>query len=97
MLLENIKMAFQAIFAYKLRSSLSALGIAIGVFSIILILTIMDGLKAFVHTQFSSMGGGGVYLQKTSFLITTWEEWIEQNKRRDIKLSDYIRLKQSKI
>jgi len=94
---ENIKMAFQAITAYKMRSALSCLGIMIGVFSIIVILTAMNGMKSFVHDQFSSIGGGGVYVQKMPMIITSRADWEEYRKRRNLRISDYERIKEQSM
>ncbi|MCB0277923.1 MAG: ABC transporter permease [Calditrichaeota bacterium] len=81
---ENLKMALQAIRSHKLRSFLSCLGIFIGVFSIILILSIMDGFKYYVHQQFANLGGSTIYINKTAFIITSREEWIKSMQRKDI-------------
>jgi putative ABC transport system permease protein len=97
MFLENIKMAFQAIGAYKLRSALSGLGIMIGVFSIIIILTIMNGFSDFVHEQFSNIGGGAVYVQKMPFIIKSRQEFFEMRKRKELRLRDYEMIKERSI
>jgi putative ABC transport system permease protein len=81
---ENLKMAFQAIKANKVRSILSGLGIFIGVFSIILILTIMDGFKYYVYQQFSAFGGSTVYVNKMPFIITSFEDFLKFNRRAPI-------------
>ena len=95
---ENLKMALQAIKSHKLRSFLSCLGIFIGVFSIILILSIMDGFKFYVHQQFANLGGSTIYINKMSFIITSREDFIKAQKRKniDFRVHDAI-LKESAI
>ena len=94
---ENLKMAWQAITAYKMRSALSCLGIMIGVFSIIVILTAMNGMKSFVNDQFAAIGGGGVYVQKMPFIITSMEDFVEFNKRKNLRISDYEAIRDKSI
>ncbi len=49
-------LAWRAIFANKLRSFLTTLGIIIGVFSIILLVSIGSGLQSYITNEISSLG-----------------------------------------
>lgn len=55
-LIENIKLALQAIVANRLRSFLTMLGIIIGVFAITLLVGLGNGLQHDVTKQISSLG-----------------------------------------
>ena len=94
---ENLKMAWQAITSHKLRSLLSMLGIFIGVFSIIVILTMMDGFKFYVHEQFSNLGGSTVYINKFPFIITSREDFLEFRKRKPIEFKTFEQVKENSI
>lgn len=53
---ETIGVSIQAVLANRLRSFLTILGIVIGVTSVILLISIVSGLKSFITTQIASLG-----------------------------------------
>ncbi|HSY75720.1 MAG TPA: ABC transporter permease [Bacteroidia bacterium] len=53
---ENIRIAISSIMGQKLRTFLTMLIIAIGIFSLVGILTSIDAMKAAINSNFSSMG-----------------------------------------
>ncbi|MBL7921636.1 MAG: ABC transporter permease [Bacteroidia bacterium] len=61
---ESLLFAWQSLVANKLRSFLSLLGITIGIFAIILVFTIVDGLESNIRGSIQSLGNNVVYIQK---------------------------------
>lgn len=57
-------MAWHALVVNKLRTFLSLLGIAIGIFAIISVFTAVDGLKAKVVSSVDQLGSNVIYIQK---------------------------------
>ena len=57
-------MAFGAIAAHKLRSALTLLGVLVGVFSIIVVMTAMRVMQANIERQLSSLGGETFMVRK---------------------------------
>ena len=57
---ENIKMSWENIFANKMRSFLTVLGIIIGVMAVITLITVMQSATKEVTGQFESLGAGTV-------------------------------------
>ena len=55
---ESFFMALNAIAAHKLRSSLTLLGVLVGVFSIIVTMTAMRSSKSSVQSRVKCPGGG---------------------------------------
>ena len=53
---ENLNIAFNSIKGNKLRATITALIISIGIMALVGILTAIDGIKAGINTSFSSMG-----------------------------------------
>ncbi|MCO4293253.1 ABC transporter permease [Solitalea sp. MAHUQ-68] len=53
---ENLKVGIQSIKANKLRTTLTALIISIGIMALVGILTAIDGVKSFANNTFASMG-----------------------------------------
>ena len=60
---ELFKMALRNIKGSKMRSFLTMLGVIIGIFSVITLVTIGEGLKGYVYDQINSMGMGANYLE----------------------------------
>lgn len=61
---ESILFAWQSLVSNKLRSTLSLLGITIGIFAIILVFTIVDSLEGNIKGSLKSLGNNVVYIQK---------------------------------
>ena len=64
-LLESFRAAYQAIFAHKLRSILTTLGIIIGVMSVIAVVSLLQGFSVALSANFRGMGSNTVLV--TSF------------------------------
>ncbi|HEX6386744.1 MAG TPA: ABC transporter permease [Anaerolineae bacterium] len=60
--IENIRIAFRALAANKLRAALTMLGIMIGVASVITLLAIGDGVTRYVADQFSGLGTNLIFI-----------------------------------
>ena len=61
---ESLLFAWQSLVVNKLRSFLSLLGITIGIFAIILVFTIVDGLENNIRGSIQTLGNNVVYVQK---------------------------------
>ena len=69
---ESIRTAWQAIFSNKMRSSLTMLGIVIGVAAVVLLVSLGQGFKTSMTTTFNNMGASALYVSSsTSRTITT--------------------------
>jgi putative ABC transport system permease protein len=64
LILEIIKLAFSTIKNNKLRASLTLLGIVIGVFSIVAIMTLLNALQAGIEGGLSELGSNTFQIQK---------------------------------
>ena len=53
---EAVKIALQSLWANKLRSVLTLLGVVIGVTSVIAVVTLVNGANTYVTTKFSRYG-----------------------------------------
>jgi putative ABC transport system permease protein len=69
---ESIRTAWRSIFANKLRSSLTMLGIVIGVCAVVLLVALGQGFQANMKTTFENMGASALYISSsTAKTITT--------------------------
>ncbi len=64
-LIENVKEGLRSVQSNALRTVLTALIIAIGIMSLVGILTAIEGIRASVNTSFSSLGANAFDIQST--------------------------------
>jgi len=86
---EAFKLALQSLWANKLRSILTLLGVVIGVASVITVVTLTNGAKEFVTTKINTYGASVVTISKMPQTFITIEEYLSFQKRRDVTYDDY--------
>jgi putative ABC transport system permease protein len=79
---ESILMAANAIAAHKLRSSLTLLGVMVGVFSIIVVMTAMRVLRKNIEEEMSELGANTFAIQKWPGIYFGGPEGFEKFWRR---------------
>src|SRR2546430_1385512 len=72
----------------KLRTALTLVGIIVGVTAVIAVVTIIKGLDQTVAQTFSSQGSTVFTISKRPRVITSREDFIRYNKRKDITEDD---------
>jgi putative ABC transport system permease protein len=87
--LEAVKISLKSLWSSKLRSILTLLGVVIGVASVIAVITLVNGANKFVATKISGYGSDTFTIKKTPSVITSGEEWLKFQKRKDVKNDDY--------
>ena len=88
-LIEGVRLALQSLWANKMRSILTLLGVVIGVASVIMVVTLTNGAKEFVTSKINTYGADVVTISKMPQTFITIDEYLEFQKRRDITLDDY--------
>ncbi len=92
-ILEIIKIAFSSLRTNKLRSSLTILGIVVGIFSIISISTIITMLQTSIEEGVSLLGKNTFQIQKFPVIIAgDGSERAKYRNRKDITLEEYEKL-----
>ena len=92
----TFKLSFASLKANKARSILSVLGIVIGVMSVVIILSVGDGLKGFVDYQIEQFGEGIVAINTKSpgaGQLGTMAATVQGQTITSLKLSDVDALK----
>lgn len=86
---ESLIFALHEIAVNKLRTLLSLLGITIGIFAVISVLTIFDSLEIEIRDSLESLGNDVLYIQKWPWTAEGGEyAWWEFMKRPEPKISD---------
>jgi putative ABC transport system permease protein len=84
---ESFSMALNALAVHKLRSALTLLGVLIGVFSIIVVMTAMRVLERDVESNLSQLGGQTFAVQKwPEVQFGNRSDWEKYWRRKDIVL-----------
>src|ERR1700691_1468134 len=86
---EALKLALQSLWANKLRSILTLLGVVIGVASVITVVTLTNGAKQFVTTKINTYGASVITITKMPDTFITLDEYLEFQKRKDVTYDDY--------
>src|SRR3974390_116322 len=79
---ESFSMAMSALAAHKLRSALTLLGVLVGVFSIIVVMTAMRVMQTDVEREMSQLGGQTFMIQKWPAVYFGGPEGFEKYWRR---------------
>ncbi len=85
---EGLLISWGAIRANKLRSVLTTLGIVIGVVTVTLMGTAIEGLNSSFMNSISSIGADVLYVSRANWLIQSREEWLKAMKNPAIKLDE---------
>jgi putative ABC transport system permease protein len=86
---EALKLALQSLWANKMRTILTLLGMVIGVASVIMVVTLTNGAKAFVTAKINTYGASVVTVSKMPQTFITVEEYLDFQKRKDVTFDDY--------
>jgi putative ABC transport system permease protein len=86
---EALKLALQSLWANKMRTILTLLGMVIGVASVIMVVTLTNGAKAFVTNKINTYGASVVTVSKMPQTFITMEEYLDFQKRKDVTFDDY--------
>ncbi len=86
---EAFRIALQSLWANKLRTVLTLLGVVIGVASVIAVVTLVNGANVYVATKVNRYGADVFSISKQPAFITSYEQYVAMQKRRNITLDDY--------
>ncbi len=93
-LIEAFKLALQSLWANKLRSILTLIGVVMGVASVIMVLTLVQGAKRYVTTKLSGYGADVFTVTRMPSVIFSAEEYLSYQKRKILRMEDYQAIKE---
>src|SRR6185436_19739288 len=85
---EGFRVATASLRANKLRTALTLIGIIVGVTAVIAVVTIINGLNETVAQTFSSQGSTVFTIYKQPQIITSREDFVKFNRRKDVTHED---------
>ncbi len=97
-LIEANKLAFDAIWANKLRSFLTLLGVIFGVATVIIVVSLIEGFNKYIDEKIADIGTNAFRIQRFSIddfaSVKAYEDALRRNKR--ISMEDLDTLRQLK-
>jgi putative ABC transport system permease protein len=86
---EAIRIALQSLWANKLRSILTLLGVVIGVAAVIAVVTFVNGINGYFAEKVFNLGADVFIVFKVSPAVTNVDHFLEGEKRKDLTMEDY--------
>jgi putative ABC transport system permease protein len=86
---EAFKLALQSLWANKMRTVLTLIGVVMGVASVIMVITLVNGANRYVSTKLSGYGADVFTVTRMSSVIFSAEEYFKFQKRKIIRFEDY--------
>ncbi|MHA8066800.1 ABC transporter permease [Aquirufa sp. ROCK2-A2] len=94
--IESLIFAYQALRSNILRTTLSLLGVSIGIFAIVAVFTAVDSLNSKIRSEIDSFAGTGVlYVGKWPWIMADNYPWWKYLNRPEMKLSEFKYLKEN--
>lgn len=90
---ESLKIALQSLWANKMRSILTLIGVVIGVASVIMIVTMINGVNKYVATKVYGYGADVFTASQMPQVIMSSEEYLKYQKRKILRMDDYQAVK----
>src|SRR3984957_20678706 len=88
-LTEAFKLALQSLWANKLRTILTLIGVVMGVASVIMVITLVNSANLWVSTKLSGYGADVFTVTRMSAVIFSPEEYFKFQKRKFVRIEDY--------
>ncbi|RFS18304.1 ABC transporter permease [Emticicia sp. C21] len=93
---ESFRFAWQALRSNLFRTMLSLMGVTVGIFSIIGVLTMVDSLEANIKNSLNSIGTNVIYVQKWPWLFTNGDyPWWKYFMRPEPKYNEFKYLREN--
>jgi putative ABC transport system permease protein len=88
-ILEGIRISLAAVMANKMRSVLTTIGIVIGIVTVTLMSTAIEGINRAFKQSISALGSDVLYVQRRNWFIESYGEWMKVSRRREINWAQY--------
>jgi putative ABC transport system permease protein len=86
---EAVRIATASLWAHKLRTVLTLLGVVIGVMSVIAVVSVINGLNRYVAEKLFNLGADVFLVSRGPAIITNIDEYEATQKRKKFYLDDY--------
>ncbi len=92
---EALKLALQSLWGNKLRSILTLIGVVMGVASVIMVITLVNGANTYVSTKLISHGADVFTVRQMPGVIFSAADYFRYQKRKILRDEDYKAIQDS--
>jgi putative ABC transport system permease protein len=92
LLRDSVRLALGALLVHKLRTALTLIGLVIGVTSLVLVITVVQGADVYVQTKIVNMGADVFQVSKAPLVSTDFREYVRAQRYPDLRLDDWLDL-----
>ncbi len=85
---DNVWQSVDSLRAHKLRTSLTVLGITMGVATLITVMTLVQGANVYVESKIANLGTDVFQIQRTPFTITDFNLIIKSLRYKRVEMED---------
>ena len=85
---ETLRLAIDTLKVHKLRTFLTLLGVILSVFTLVLVMSIVEGLNRYVSDKVANLGANTVIFTRFG-IITNFQDFIKAQKRPPLRIDDY--------
>ena len=89
LLSEAFKLALQSLWGNKLRTILTLIGVVMGVASVIMVITLVQGAKKYISTKLSGYGADVFTVTRMPSVIFSADDYFRYQKRKILHIEDY--------
>jgi putative ABC transport system permease protein len=89
---ETLRLSLDALRAHKLRTFLTLLGVILAVFSLVLVMSVVEGLNRYISDKVANLGANTFVATKYG-IITSFEAWVHAQRRPPLRMEDYEALR----
>jgi len=86
--LETLRLAMDTLRVHKLRTFLTLLGVILAVFTLVLVMSVVEGLNRYIAQQVANLGSKTLIFTRFG-IITNFQDFIKAQKRPPLRTDDY--------
>ena len=91
---ETMRLALDSLRAHKLRSFLTLLGVILAVTTLVVVMSVIEGLNFYIADKVANLGANVLVIDRFG-IITSEDQWVKAQKRPIITAEDYQRFRAS--
>jgi len=85
---ETLRLAVDTLRVHKLRTFLTLLGVILSVFTLVLVMSVVEGLNRYVSEKLANLGANAVIFTRFG-IITNLQDFIKAQKRPPLRVDDF--------
>jgi len=89
---ETLWMALDTLRVHKLRTFLTLLGVILAVFTLVAVMSVIEGLNRYIAERIANLGTNAFVITRFG-IITNFDEFMKAQKRPTLRYEDYLALR----